>query len=152
MPLLTGFPSTPRLSATLKDDRILTTIRQRFAVPSGLCDFDIPILHHWLHQPNEQIQAQIDTWLDNFLPLERANTLILNLWREGSQFTHCQADKGFYQDTSECSELLRLKLAQDIAYYPTISGYKNRFAIRFMPANATDTKEPEQLAFELALV
>ncbi len=150
--LLNHFPSTPRLSTVLKDDRILTTIRQRFTIPSGLCDFDVPILHHWLNQPQAKIQQQIDNWLSNFTSLKKANTLILKLWRESSQFTKHYADNGFYQNSTSCSELLRLKLNANESYYPTVSGYKNRFAIRFMPASQTDENEPQQLAFQLALI
>lgn len=150
--LSNNFPSTPRLSATLKDDRLLTTIRQRFTIPSGLCDFDVPILHHWLNQPAEPLQKQIDNWLDSFSQLEQANNLILRLWRESSQFIKRNADNGFYQDTTECSELLRLQIPAQFPYYPTVSGYKHRFAIRFMPATPSDENEPEQLPFLLALV
>ncbi len=44
-----------RFGQSLKEDRFLSTIRQRFNLPGGACCFDLPALHHWLHLPQDKI-------------------------------------------------------------------------------------------------
>ena len=48
-----------RFGSALKDDKLLSAIRQRFAIPGGACSFDLPNLHFWLQQPLEQRQEEI---------------------------------------------------------------------------------------------
>ena len=52
---------------------------------------------------------------------------------ERGQFVNVVADNGFYQGAAEDkNELIRVKCSVDEGYYPTLSGNKYRYALRFM--------------------
>ena len=55
--------SAERFGQSFKEDRFLSTIRQRFNLPGGACCFDLPALHHWLHLPCEQKQQDAQNWM-----------------------------------------------------------------------------------------
>ncbi len=72
-------------------------------------------------------------WLSDINLLMNAITLLLRLWRESGSFSEQVASNGFFQDTAESAELIRIKLPGNLFCYPTLSGHKNRFALRFCP-------------------
>ncbi|MGL4715642.1 MAG: cell division protein ZapD, partial [Aeromonas sp.] len=124
---------SPRPGARLKEDRQLSAIRQRFSIPGGLCAFDVPQLHHWLGIPAPVRHQQMQAWLADITLLMNAITLLLGLWRDSGTFSEQVASNGFFQDTAESAELIRIKLPSNLFCYPTLSGHKNRFALRFQP-------------------
>ncbi|GAA3546647.1 cell division protein ZapD [Zobellella aerophila] len=142
-----ALPRTPRLGQLLREDKFLTAIRSRFAIPGGLCAFDVPQLHYWLNLPLERQQQDIDGWLSHTQLLQDSLALLLTLWREAGQFRSQRAMTGFYQDNAEQTEMIRLRLPAELAVYPVVSGNKYRFTIRFMPV---DDMEIGNLDFELA--
>jgi len=44
--------------------------------------------------------------------------------------------------------MVRLRLEQEQGHYPTVSGHKSRFAIRFLPLGELETGD---IQFELAI-
>lgn len=126
--------NAPRPGAKLKEDRLLGSIRQRFSIPGGLCAFDVPQLHHWLAIPHAQRLPQMQGWFSDTRLMIEAITLLLRLWRESGVFLDKVASNGFYQDVTDSAELIRIRLPRDQCCYPTLSGHKNRFALRFLPA------------------
>ena len=57
------------------------------------------------------------------------------------------AKNGFYQANAENAELIRLKVDPAQDHYPTMSGHKSRFALRFLPLGELETGDiPFQLA------
>ncbi len=140
-------PRSARLGQTLRDDRLLSAVRSRFAIPGGLCAFDVPQLHHWLHQPVERQQQDLNAWVEQLGLLQQGLTLLLTLWRESGQFSPQRANAGFFQDSAEQTEMIRLRLPAELPVYPVVSGNKYRFTIRFMPVGNTDIGH---IDFELA--
>ena len=139
--------NSPRPGARLKEDRLLGSIRQRFSIPGGLCAFDVPQLHHWLATPAVTRHQQMQQWLSDITLLMNAISLLLRLWRESGNFSDQVATNGFFQDTAEGAELIRIRLAGTQPCYPTLSGHKNRFALRFLPT----TEQPiGDVSFQLA--
>ena len=121
-----------KVGAELKEDRFLASVRQRFSIPGGTCSFDLPNLHYWLQQPNENKQQDINRWLLELLPIQQAMEITLSFLRERGRFAPIQAEKGFYQGIAEDkNELIRVLCATDSGYYPMLSGNKYRYAIRF---------------------
>lgn len=55
--------SAPRIGQSLKEDRLISVVRQRLSIPGGCCSFDLPTLHVWLHQPSEQRDQHINKLL-----------------------------------------------------------------------------------------
>ena len=139
--------SAPRPGARLKEDRLLGSIRQRFSIPGGLCAFDVPQLHHWLATPAIARHQQMQLWLSDINLLMNAISLLLRLWRESGNFSEQVAVNGFFQDTAESAELIRIRLSGTQQCYPTLSGHKNRFALRFLP---TTEQQIGDVPFQLA--
>ncbi|MGJ8679611.1 cell division protein ZapD [Paraglaciecola sp.] len=123
---------TKKIGSELKDDRFLSSIRQRFAIPGGTCGFDLPNLHYWLQQPLEAKQQNINSWLQEVIAIQQAMDMTLSFLRERGRFSQVHAEKGFYQGIAEDkNELIRVLSPTDQGYYPILSGNKYRYAIRF---------------------
>ncbi|GAA0497478.1 cell division protein ZapD [Tatumella terrea] len=142
--------AVPRMGQQLREDRFISQVRQRLGIPGGCCSFDLPSLHIWLNSPETERQAQVDEWCSTLQPLKESLSLVLDLIRQSGSFHTQTSLNGFFQDNAEDADLLRLKLNADDDLYPQISGHKNRYAIRFMPADSEQGEIPARLQFELA--
>ncbi|GGW94063.1 cell division protein ZapD [Alteromonas halophila] len=146
--------SSTRFGIDLKDDKFLSGIRQRFAIPGGACAFDLPNLHYWLNLPADKRQHDFAGWLNSLKLLEDAVSLNMSFIRERGSFSRKTAENGFYQGAAEDkNELIRIKYQGDNNIYPTFSGNKYRYAIRFMrfvsdgdQSSATDADTPFSMA------
>lgn len=143
--------SSNKLGQSLRDDKFLASIKQRFSIPGGSCCFDLPHMHQWLNQSLDTIKQNQQAWLNELDILQTVVELDLRMVREKANFKACQAEAGLYQDTVENVELLRIKLPEDNPYYPTVSGHKNRFAIRFMQNDNQQNKSACQHALNFNL-
>ncbi|WP_427983583.1 cell division protein ZapD [Agarivorans sp.] len=132
--LISTISKHARVSDQLKSDRLLSSIRQRLSLPGGNCSFDLPQLHYWLHQQPEVIQAQVKQWLLPLQPVADAIIHLLKLLREQHSYSEVIASKGFYQGVAAECGLLRIELDSELQCYPTVSGHKHRFAIKFISA------------------
>ncbi len=122
-----------KIGSSLKEDKFLSSIRQRFSIPGGTCSFDLPNLHYWINQPLEAVNQDIDGWLKELTLVNEAIEITLSFLRERGRFAPITAEKGFYQGISDDkSELIRISIPSDKGFYPTLSGNKYRYAIRFM--------------------
>ncbi|CAM3559307.1 cell division protein ZapD [Vibrio aquimaris] len=139
-----------RFGQSLKEDRFLSTIRQRFNLPGGSCCFDLPALHHWLHLPIEQKIEDSRKWIENLQPLTDALKLWLRLTRETGHLHPQEARSGFYQSDAEDANILRLEIPMEYGVYPMISGHKNRFAIKFI-FFASGQASCDNIEFQLAV-
>ena len=146
--LIQELPRSVRAGSRFKEDKFLCAIRQRFAIPGGLCPFDVPILHHWLGLSLSERQAATTQWFSELQLLRQANMRLLQLWRESSHFEPQLARNGFFQESADGAELIRLRIDQAQGHYPTVSGHKSRFAIRFLPLGELETGD---IDFELAV-
>lgn len=143
-----------KMGSALKEDKLLSAIRQRFAIPGGACSFDLPNLHFWLQQPLTTRLEEIGAWLDTLSLLDDAITVILSFIRERGKFKPVEAENGFYQGVAEDrNELIRVKCRVDEGYYPTLSGNKYRYALRFMTFSPEPGQPPgvdRHIQFQLA--
>lgn len=136
----------------LRNDKLLSSIKQRFAIQGGSSTFDLPQLQFWLNQPLHTVEKSISNWLDKLKELEQSIALVLKFLRQRSEFEIINTESGFYQDNGEGLLLLRIKLDKSAQYYPTVSGNKFRYSIRFMlPCEKDGRKYSNQATkFELA--
>ena len=143
-----------KFGADLKEDRFLSSIRQRFAIPGGTCSFDLPNLHYWLSQPFEAQKADMEKWLSSIQLLEEVVALSLAFIRERGQFQPMTAVNGFYQgNADDKNELVRIRCGNEDGFYPTLSGNKFRYAIRFMwisPSAEQSSSVERNVEFTLA--
>ncbi|GAA0859120.1 cell division protein ZapD [Aliiglaciecola litoralis] len=143
-----------KVGANLKEDKFLSSIRQRFSIPGGTCSFDLPNLHYWIKQPLESIRTDIATWLKEFDLIQEAIEITLSFLRERGRFAPITAPNGFYQGVAEDkNELIRVQSETDKGFYPMLSGNKYRYAIRFMrfvPDDNGSSQVNEAVEFQLA--
>ncbi|WP_299493173.1 cell division protein ZapD [uncultured Shewanella sp.] len=140
----------PRPGIQIKNDRFLSTLRQRYNMPGACCNFDLPQLHFWLEKPWEQRQMEYRGWKEQFSDLLTPIKLLLTLTRHASHYKECSAHDGFFQAHSEHPlSLVRIKLDPNDQCYPTISGHKNRYAIHFMQFD-NQKHASENIPFQLA--
>ena len=134
--LLSELKRTNKLGSSLKDDRFLSSIRQRFSIPGGATSFDLPHLFCWLKQSKEVRNKDITLWL-NQLALVRENiTLLMQFLRERGRYEEVLGTKGFYQGVvTDKIDLIRVRCANSEGYFPVLSGNKYRYGIRFMQLN-----------------
>ena len=116
----------------LKEDKFLNSVKQRFAIQGGSSSFDLPQLQFWLHQAKEAKAGDISRWLGYLEQIQQSLTIVLKFIRQRDNFEKITTDSGFYQDTGEGLMLLRIKINADANYYPTVSGNRFRYSIRFM--------------------
>ena len=136
----------------LKADKFLVGLKQRFVIQGGSSLFDLPQLQFWLNQPNPEVIAQCRHWLSLLSQISAALSLILKFVRQRSEFKEITTESGFYQDNGEGLILIRIKVADNLPFYPTISGNRFRYSIRFMtPCHEAGRKYAKQAtSFQLA--
>ena len=138
--------------AQLKSDKFLATLKQRFAMQGGSSNFDLPQLQFWLHQNSERLAKDIQGWLALLEQINSALAMVLKFIRQRASFKHIETESGFYQDNGEGILLLRIQVDQQLPYYPTVSGNRFRYSIRFMsPCEMSGRKYSNKAtSFELA--
>ena len=127
----------------LRDDELLSTVRQRSTITAGTCNFDLPALHYWLQASADQRVNDLQHWLRSYDLLNRSVSLCLKLVRESSIATQEVAQAGFFQRTLETStpcQMIRVCVMDDARCFPEISAGKHRFTVRFMRPMATSDR------------
>ncbi|MDX1434982.1 MAG: cell division protein ZapD [Gammaproteobacteria bacterium] len=139
----------------LRDDELLSAVRQRSTIPAGTCGFDLPVFHHWLQSPRERRARDLREWLHAFDLLSDSVTLCLQLVRESALATSELASAGFFQRSLESStpcHMIRVLLPAGAEHFPEISAGKHRFTVRFMTLGETrerPTQVTDDVSFEL---
>lgn len=139
-----------RLGLDLKEDRFLSSIRQRLMIPGGCCSFDLPSLYLWLHLPQKERDAKAMHWINRFSSLHDTLTICMQLIRQAGIFKPFECANNFHQDNKEEAELLRIRVCHNARIYPQVSGHKSRYAIRFVPFEAASKEKSTNVEFELA--
>ncbi len=122
----------PKQLRYFKNNRFLTSLKQRFSIPSGCCNFDLPQFHFWSTRDLTERQQDAQKWFSYFANLEKALALFLKMKRSQGVASEQIAKNGFYQGEAENSSFIIIKLKKEQAVYPMISGHKNRFSLRFI--------------------
>lgn len=146
-PLVAGLKSNAcQPGAKLRQNDLVTQIRQRLAIPGGLCSFDLPAFHHWLSRDHQRRSALLNEWMADLRAIENAVAITLKMIRESARPQPYTAVGGFYQQTLEANSachLVRVSVADEDEVFAEISGGKHRFAVRFM-RNAELGARPQQ--------
>lgn len=124
----------------LRDDELLSAVRQRSTITAGTCNFDLPALHYWLQSSADNRVNDLRHWLGSFELLKTSVALCLKLVRESAIATQEVARSGFFQRTLETStpcQMIRVCVKSDERCFPEISAGKHRFTVRFMRPSAT---------------
>ena len=70
------FLSSGKTGQELRENEWLMGIKQRSAIPGGVCEFDLPSYHYWLNQSAEVRRLDLDEWLAPFLPIRNGVWII----------------------------------------------------------------------------
>lgn len=143
-----------RIGQHLKDDEWLTAVRQRAVIPGGLCEFDLPAYHRWLHEPAETRRAHLQQWLAPMLPVRSGFDIVLSLMRESCRPGTQQAIKGVYQQMLEPAarpaQMIRIGVDEAYCCVPEISANKYMLSIRFVKSLPGEAKVcADSMPFEL---
>lgn len=137
-----------------RNNEFLGSVKQRYHIAGGTCDFDLPAFHFWLSRPEEQRMLDLQQWLKPFEPIQQSVDLILRLIRDSAQTTQEVAESGFFQkslDPSSACQMIRVTLPGDTPCFAEISGGKHRFTIRFMQTGFSERpiQSDQDIAFRL---
>lgn len=139
----------------LRENEWLMSIKNRAAIPGGVCEFDLPGYHHWLNRDAEIRRRDIDVWIKPMLPIREGLTIVLRLLRSSGRPEIQAATRGAYQLMlgGRTAQLIRLRLNPQDAVIPEISAGKFAINIRFLSPDMD--QRPRQVevdvGFELTL-
>lgn len=145
--------SSGKTGQHLRENEWLMAIKQRSAIPGGVCEFDAPSYHQWLHHEPDSRRADLNTWLTPMSPILDALRIVLRVLRESGKSVPLVAYRGVFQQmpTERLAQMLRLVLSHDLPCVPEISANKYALNIRFiLPGSVQRTRLYEQdINFEL---
>jgi cell division protein ZapD len=134
------FALTGKVGQHVRENEWLMAIKQRSTIPGGVCEFDLPAYHYWLHRDARARKADLTDWLAPLLPVEAGLSIVLSLLRESGKSSRHTAYHGVFQQmltTSKIAQLLRVSITRDLPCVPEISANKYALNIRFIePARA----------------
>jgi cell division protein ZapD len=85
----------------LRENEWLMAIKNRAAIPGGVCEFDLPGYHYWRHREPALRQQDIENWIAPMLPIRAGLAIVLRLLRAsgraeaaGGAARHLPADAG----------------------------------------------------------
>jgi len=142
-----------RVGQHLRDDEWLMAIKQRAAIPGGMCEFDLPSYHYWLHRGAEARAHQLQHWLGPFTPIRDAVAIVLGLLRDSGRPELQHAALGSYQRMLESRnpQLIRVGLDDGLPCVPEISANKYVLNIRFVQVGAAAIRSCTDRALDFEL-
>jgi cell division protein ZapD len=123
-----------RVGQHLRDNEWLMAIKNRAVIPGGVCEFDLPSYHFWLHRDTTKRQHDLQNWLEPMMAIQQSLTIVLRLLRASGRPEAQIALHGVYQLmlTGRSAQMVRLRLNRDDAFVPEISASKYALNIRFL--------------------
>jgi len=127
------FQMSGKVGQELRENEWLMSIKQRTNIPGGVCEFDVPSYHYWLHLSTEQRRHDLESWLAPFLPIRDGISIVLRLLRESGKCSNQTAVQGVYQQmmAGRIAQMLRIRLKLDYQCVPEMSANKYALNIRF---------------------
>lgn len=125
---------TGKIGEHMRENEWLMSIKQRMGIPGGVCEFDLPSYHYWLHLNPELRRSDLNEWLAPLLPLEDGFSIVLHLLRNSGKTLLHTAYRGVYQQmgSGRVAHMLCLKVKESLPCVPEISANKYALNIRFV--------------------
>jgi cell division protein ZapD len=129
-----------KIGQHLRDNEWLMAIKQRTSIPGGVCEFDLPSYHYWLHLDPAMRRHHLMEWLTPLLSIRDGISIVLRLLRESGKTTVQTAFQGVYQQMmgGRTAQMLRLRVSKDLPCVPEISANKYALNIRFIAFSSTE--------------
>lgn len=142
-----------KIGQYLRENEWLMNIRSRAAIPGGVCEFDLPSYHFWLHRHADARQADLHAWIGPMTPIRDGLAIVLRLLRASGRPDNLIAHRGQFQMMmgGRSAQMLRIRLAQHESFVPEISANKYALNVRFVgAASVARTRQAESnVEFEL---
>jgi cell division protein ZapD len=139
----------------LRENDWLMSIKNRAAIPGGVCEFDLPGYHYWLHRDTALREQDINAWIAPLLPIRDGLTIVLRLLRASGRPEGQTALRGAFQLmlSGRSAQLIRMRLNDGDACIPEISAGKFANNIRFLAPDMGQRPKPYEnsVNFELTL-
>jgi len=137
-----------KIGQYLRDNDWLMSIKSRAAIPGGVCEFDLPSYHWWLHRAPGIRREAISEWTRPLLPLRDAAAIVLRLLRASGRPKQHTAVSGQFQLNlgGTAAQMVRVEVGVEQPAVPEVSANKYFLNIRFTnpPANELKAKVAER--------
>lgn len=136
-----------KIGQYLRENDWLMSIKNRAAIPGGVCEFDLPAYHYWLHRDPQYRRDALHEWLAPMQPIRAGLVIILRLLRASGHPEQQHARHGAFQQmlAGRTALMLRLRVDRRTPYIPEISANKYALNIRFVdPDNHGSDHRPRQ--------
>lgn len=122
-----------KIGQHLRDNEWLMAIKQRAALPGGVCEFDLPSYHYWLHLPADERRRDLEGWLTPFLPIQEGLAIVLHILRDSGRASRQVAHGGSFQQMQggRLAQMLCVRFDRESRCIPEISANKYALNIRF---------------------
>ena len=144
-----------RLGQHIAEHEWLQLVKGRFGIPGGICEFDVPSLHVWLHRSTDVRQAMLHAWLGTLQPVFDGVDVVLRLLREGTQHDSYLATHGYFELSMDGRQIqiIRVAVPKQPEVVAEISANKYVVSVRFrQPDSSMHLKAIEQdIPFQLTL-
>lgn len=132
-------PLSGSASGEVQIPKLLLSVMQRSTVPGGLAAADLPAYTHWLQKAPVDQQADIRRWTAALDPIELAISVVMQITRARSHWQTVALDAGqVCIPGHKRNSLVRLIHPKGAAWYPEISGGRQRINIRLRGENAAE--------------
>lgn len=139
-----------RVGHYLRENEWLSAIKNRAAIPGGVCEFDLPSYHYWLNRDAATRRENLDAWLEPMVPIRQSIVIVLRLLRSSGRPESQKAIRGSYQMmlAGRTAQMVRLRLSRGDAAVPEISASKYALNIRFLTPEVA--QRPKQVDIDVA--
>lgn len=122
-----------KLGQYLRDNDWLMGIKSRAAIPGGVCEFDLPSYHWWLHRDPEERRAALAGWTKPMTPMRDAAAIVLRLLRSSGRPKTYTATAAQFQLNlgGTAAQMVRVSVDDDQPAIPEVSANKYFLNIRF---------------------
>jgi len=131
-----------KIGQHLRENEWLMGIKQRTAIPGGVCEFDLPSYHFWLHRESEGRLADLRNWVAPMLPIRDGAALVLKLLRESGKPARLTAPQGTFQQMlgGRTAQMVRIRLAAEANCVPEISANRYALNVRFVTVGGAEPR------------
>jgi cell division protein ZapD len=131
-----------KIGQYLRENDWLMSIKSRAAIPGGVCEFDLPSYHWWLHRSPGIRREGIFEWTRPLLPLRDATTIVLRLLRSSGRLKQHTAVNGQFQLNlgGTAAQMVRVDIGIEEPAVPEVSANKYFLNIRFTRPPAGELK------------
>lgn len=145
---------TGKIGQYMRDNDWLMGIKSRAAIPGGVCEFDLPSYHWWLHRDPEMRREALSGWTKPLTPLRDAAAIVLRLLRSSGRPKNYTAPNGQFQLNlgGTAAQMVRVTLDIDEPAIPEVSANKYFLNIRFTKPPTSELKArgcERDVAFDL---